>query len=702
MLGRLVHLLLRVYWKVNRPFVAAFAETVLGYGEGPFEVRGREVWARFDRFLRQVTPAVSSFITMGLVVLPLYVPRTLPRSAVGRVLVQVWYGLKSFFLRILFVIRRPPGRTRMVETMYRRLIAQAPAQADDLVKTIASLTSFKWALSSAYLDQPQLWEALGYRPFVHRSFDPPSGPDLESPPISPSLLLLRERAATPRQVATKPAGRTTYTVIGSGAGGAVAAQRIAELDPGARVVLLEAGPLPASNRFPRHFLDASAGLYMNAGVTLSEDMQTMFVQGRAVGGSTVVYHTVAFKPEGFWWRENLVERWRALGVELDWEELHSCYDPWLERLDVGPVEDEVMSRSARTVKAGLEALGRGPVFASPTAVDRCVGCGRCFYGCPYSASRSMLETAVPDFVAAGGLLVPEAKAVRLELAPGRLARHRVAAVWVVDRDGKPVRIETDRCVIAPGAYAASKLLWRSGFTGAAAGVRTVGKRFSANLGIQLVGVFPEPQGGFSSQPIAYALEVPEERLLIETTFAPPGAIGQSLPFWGEAFQQRVRKLDRVAFAVVIADSTGYGQIKRGLLGESGFVIDFKLIERDWIRFQKGLALTARAMFEQGAEEVWLNRFDAAPLAPDGDLERYFAGLGPADFITLISGHLQGGNVIGPRPHAGVVDGDLKVYGFDNAWICDASVIPAPITLNIALTVMALASYAAPRIVRADA
>jgi cholesterol oxidase len=54
-------------------------------------------------------------------------------------------------------------------------------------------------------------------------------------------------------------------------------------------------------------------------------------------------------------------------------------------------------------------------------------------------------------------------------------------------------------------------------------------------------------------------------------------------------------------------------------------------------------------------------------------------------------------VIASKPHYGVVDQNLKVFGIKNLWICDASVIPSPITINIALTVMALSRYAAVRI-----
>jgi choline dehydrogenase-like flavoprotein len=45
----------------------------------------------------------------------------------------------------------------------------------------------------------------------------------------------------------------------------------------------------------------------------------------------------------------------------------------------------------------------------------------------------------------------------------------------------------------------------------------------------------------------------------------------------------------------------------------------------------------------------------------------------------------------------VVDPELRVHGWENLYVCDASVIPSSLTVNPQLTVMALAQYAAPGI-----
>ena len=106
------------------------------------------------------------------------------------------------------------------------------------------------------------------------------------------------------------------------------------------------------------------------------------------------------------------------------------------------------------------------------------------------------------------------------------------------------------------------------------------------------------------------------------------------------------------------------------------------------------------MFAAGAKTVYSTRFDARTLTSSRNVNSYFAGTGPLQYLKMTTAHLQGGNVISSDPNLGVVNADLKVHGIDRLWITDASVIPSPITLNVQLTVMALAHYAASRIVHA--
>jgi len=305
----------------------------------------------------------------------------------------------------------------------------------------------------------------------------------------------------------------------------------------------------------------------------------------------------------------------------------------------------------------------------------------------------------PEFVKAGGLLVPDTDVTGIEFET-KHGKTKVAALHVFGDRGS-TRIEADRFILASGAYASTKLLWRSGFLGAVPGVRTVGKQFSVNAGSPVVGIFPTRMDAFLGQQVGYALEIPEERMIIETAFAPPALTSLGMPAWGSEFQLRLGKVNYMMTGTPVFATEGYGEIRKGGIGESGFVIDFAMTNNDWRRLEKGLNLTAEAMFAMGAEEVYVGRFDATSVRRGGDVAKYFGGLGPSQFVNVLSAHMQGGNIIADAPYHGVVDRNLKVFGTENLWICDASVIPAPITVNLAMTVMAMSRYAIEQMYDSD-
>jgi cholesterol oxidase len=56
-------------------------------------------------------------------------------------------------------------------------------------------------------------------------------------------------------------------------------------------------------------------------------------------------------------------------------------------------------------------------------------------------------------------------------------------------------------------------------------------------------------------------------------------------------------------------------------------------------------------------------------------------------------HILGGAVIGSDPAHGVVDGDNRVFGYENLLVCDGAAIPANPGVNPSLTITALAERA---------
>jgi choline dehydrogenase-like flavoprotein len=114
------------------------------------------------------------------------------------------------------------------------------------------------------------------------------------------------------------------------------------------------------------------------------------------------------------------------------------------------------------------------------------------------------------------------------------------------------------------------------------------------------------------------------------------------------------------------------------------------------RLGRGLEALATVLFEAGARRVLLNTWDHGTLASPADIARIRTLTRDPEFITLASSHPQGGNAINRDSHHGVVDESFRVHGYDNLYVCDASVFPGSVQVNPQMTVMSLARYAATR------
>ena len=58
----------------------------------------------------------------------------------------------------------------------------------------------------------------------------------------------------------------------------------------------------------------------------------------------------------------------------------------------------------------------------------------------------------------------------------------------------------------------------------------------------------------------------------------------------------------------------------------------------------------------------------------------------------MTAHVIGGAVIGGDADSGVIDQELRVFGYENMIVCDAAAMPANPGVNPALTITAVAEY----------
>lgn len=197
-------------------------------------------------------------------------------------------------------------------------------------------------------------------------------------------------------------------IIGSGAGGGTTAEILSQA--GFKVLLIEEGPLKTSSDFKMQEPEAYGSLYQEGMGRMSKDGAITIMQGRAVGGTTLVNWTSSFRtPDG------TLQHWAdEYGVKG-----HGVDDmaPWFarmeERLGVAPWALPPNANND-VIRRGCDKLGLHWKVI-PRNVRGCWNLGYCGMGCPTNAKQSMLVTTIPGALNNGGELLYLARAQRLLL-----------------------------------------------------------------------------------------------------------------------------------------------------------------------------------------------------------------------------------------------------------------------------------------------
>ncbi|MGH7540672.1 MAG: GMC family oxidoreductase, partial [Gemmatimonadota bacterium] len=185
----------------------------------------------------------------------------------------------------------------------------------------------------------------------------------------------------------------------------------------------------------------------------------------------------------------------------------------------------------------------------------------------------------------------------------------------------------------------------------------------------------------------------------ETWWNPPVAQAVSMPGWFGPHHDHMKSYRNLMGVGVLVGTGADGTVRRALLG--GPDVDYEPDPHDLRKLADGLKTTAEILFEAGAKRVLFNTADLAgdPMTTRAELDRLEEMcLRGSSYMTLGTGHPQGGNALGSNPEKSVVSPeDFRVHGYANLYVCDASVFPTSVTVNPQVTVMGLAHLAAAKV-----
>jgi choline dehydrogenase-like flavoprotein len=501
-------------------------------------------------------------------------------------------------------------------------------------------------------------------------------------------------------------------IVGAGAGGSVLAQRLARA--GWRIVILEAGPFWHPDQ---DWVSDEAGSHQlywtQKRIIGGSDPQELGKNnsGRGVGGSMVHYagYTPRFHPSDF-------ETFSRDRVGADWpisyDELLPHYERVERELPVAgqdwpwgyphrypfsphPVTGAALKLWEGAIKLGIE-MRVGPVgIVNGTFGNRphCIYRGYCLQGCKVNAKASPFVTHLPDALAHGVEIRANCMAARIELNE---RGHASGVTYFAEGSEQERRQRAKVVAVAGYSIETPRLLLNSQSpqfpNGLCNNNDQVGRYIMVQGATQSAGRWPEELRMYKAPPPEVSSEQFYETdpdrgfargFSIQTVSPMPIAWAEHVladGHWGASLREYMRDYNHWATIGVLNELLPLPDNRVTLADETdqyGLPVarfDYSLCENDKANMEYSTKVIANILHAGDAQDVLtIKRF----------------------------AHLIGGARMGSDPDNSVVDSNQRTWAVPNLFLADGSVCPTQGSANPALTIMALASRLAERIIRGD-
>ena len=453
-------------------------------------------------------------------------------------------------------------------------------------------------------------------------------------------------------------------VIGSGAGGAVTAAKLAAA--GRDVTVLEEGPWIDADAVEPFSLEEMAAKYRHRPAAALGSPSIAYAEGRCVGGSTEINSGLYHRLPG-----HLVESWRdEYSIdEFDPDTLDAYAQQIEENLAVSrlpgapPPSSALLERGA--TKLGWRSVEYSRVFRYDTA-------GR-------GVKQTMSRTLLPQAVDAGATVLPDCRVHRLLRRNGRVVGVRCQRT--ADGRVEDLMIRANHVFVCGGAVQTPAILHRSGIRGG------IGTGLKVHPMIKIAARFPHPvdHGGVPMQVVTEF----GPNLSIGGSASRRGQVAMALAEASDDIEDALADWERVSIYYAAIRADGSGRVI-GVPGLRSPIVTYRLTEGDMSRLARGLVHLGEVLLASGATELY-------PSVADGPVVRRHEELGAwwdavtRSRVSLMTVHLTSSVRMGEDRARTGADSFGRVWGYENLRINDASLVPDAPGVNPQGTIMAIAA-----------
>lgn len=194
-------------------------------------------------------------------------------------------------------------------------------------------------------------------------------------------------------------------------------------------------------------------------------------------------------------------------------------------------------------------------------------------------------------------------------------------------------------------------------------------------------------------------EFHDEGILFAENMIPPSATSARLPYDGEGAWGIMKRYNNMVLTGVLVEDSTTGTVSRAL---GSPLMRYDITDYDHERFVRGVKLLSELHFAMGADRVILPFTNFHEARSMDDIEKLDVRTQTKQTLDLFTVHLMGTARMGASAETSVVDLNGELWDLPGCYVADASLFPTAIGVNPQVTIMALATRVAHRMLERDA
>jgi cholesterol oxidase len=511
-----------------------------------------------------------------------------------------------------------------------------------------------------------------------------------------------------------------YIVIGSGFGGAVSAMRLSE--KGYSVAVLEMGRKWENKDFPKSNWSIHKFLWLPAikflGIQKLDFFKEVFIlSGTGVGGGSLVYaNTHMVPPDTFFenvtwnkfnnWKEKLLPFYETAKFMLGTVNYKNYAQEDFILKEIAKEYNRESSFNGVNVGVyfGDNAIEKDPYFNGlGPARSGCTLCANCMVGCRYNAKNTLDKNYLYFAEKFGAIIFPETRVTKIEFINNEYYIHteKTAAYFFKQRKV----FKSKGIVVSAGVLGTLNLLLKQ------RNIHNTLPNLSNKLGENVRTNSESICGvGDTEKKLNNGIAItsvfnPDEHTHIEVVKYGNGS-GLMGFLGGMAVGNASSKLQRTLKWLILMLKNPIKAIKILLnyrFPENGIIllvmqtIDNKMklkLKKRWfgtiLSFDNSSGNSKVPAYIDSGQKVMYKYAEKAKGTPMNAITEIL-------FNMSTTAHIIGGCPMGENENEGVVNSEFKVFGYNNFYILDGSIIPCNLGVNPSLTITALSEYAMSKI-----